>query len=114
MKIVDYIYVFVCNSERIIMGIEQIMMVEIQGLSKTIKEYSNDNYIISYADQLLTIKYPDDKMKFSLLVNRIYDWYKEEIAKIKSSEYVLAKASHIKSYQIITELRELLDENQVF
>lgn len=91
------------------MNIEQIMMVEIEGLSQTIKQYSNDNYIISYANQLSSIKYPDDSVKFSLLVNRLYEWYVKEIDKIKKSEYILAKDSHFKSFKIISELKSILE-----
>ena len=60
------------------MELQKIMMVKIEGLRQTIKQYSNDNYIMSYANQLTSIEYPKDKIKFSFLVERLFEWRSEE------------------------------------
>ncbi len=93
------------------MEIEKILMVEIEGLSQTIKQYSNDNYIVSYANQLTNIEYPKDKIKFSLLVERLFEWYCNEIEKIKKSEFTLSKDAHYKSLSILKELNTILRES---
>ncbi len=67
------------------MELQKIMMVKIEGLRQTIKQYSNDNYIMSYANQLTSIEYPKDKIKFSFLVERLFEWCCDEIENIKKA-----------------------------
>ncbi|MFK5883475.1 MAG: hypothetical protein QM489_03940 [Candidatus Izemoplasma sp.] len=86
------------------MSVEEIVLLELDGLKKTICDYTTDNYINSYADQLTKLHYPEDKRKFNLLVERIYNWYEEIMPQIEADEYVHNKAAHIKSYKIICEL----------
>lgn len=95
------------------MSIENIISLELEGLSKTIKEYSTDNYIISYANQLISVDYPKETVKFSLLVNKLLDWYSEEIEKIRNSEYTLSKDAHYKSFSLLKELKILLENEEL-
>ena len=88
------------------MSVEEIMLLELDGLKKTICDYTTDNYINSYADQLAKLHYPEDEKKFNLLVKRIYSWYKEIMPEIEADEYVHNKAEHIKSYKIMCDLLE--------
>lgn len=53
------------------MSIEEIILVELEGIAKTIFEYTSDNYIRSYAKQLEKINYPDEKLKLVLLSKRL-------------------------------------------
>lgn len=96
------------------MEINNIFTIEVEGMCKTIIHYTNDEYVKSYAHQLMGLKFPKDTGKIKLLVDRLYDWYSLEIDRIKESEYILNKHSHIKSYQLIEDAKIQLDrENGV-
>ena len=68
------------------MRLNNIISIELEGLSKTIIQYTNNTYIRSYANQLANIEKPVDYEKFELLVDRLYDWYLFEIERIKKLE----------------------------
>ncbi len=91
------------------MNIEEIITIEFEGLSQTIMQYSNDNFIKSYAKKLLSIEFPRDKDLLIKLVDYLITWYTGKIEEIKSSEYVVSKESHSKSYEILLELKEKLN-----
>ena len=90
------------------MTIEEIIAIEFEGLSQTIIQYSNDNFIRSYAKKLLSIEFPKDKNLLMKLVNNLIVWYKGQIEDIKLSDFVISKDSHIKSYNILLNMELLL------
>ena len=90
------------------MKIEEIMNVELEGITKTIHEYTTDNYIRSYSKQLEKILYPVEKEKLRLIVKRLCDWYKDNIDVILKREFILNKESHKKSYNLLLELSNSL------
>lgn len=92
------------------MSLEQIIQVELIALSKTIREYTTDNYIQSYAEQISRINYPEDKEKFYILVMKLLHWYNSEIKVIKSDKYIYEKKSHIKSYELLLQLKQKLEK----
>jgi len=95
------------------MSLEQIIQVELLALSKTIREYTTDNYIRSYAEQIESINYPEDKEKFQILVRKLLEWYNTEIKVIKSDEYIYGKNSHFKSYELLLQLNRKLESENV-
>jgi len=92
--------------------IEEIVLLELGALSKTIKEYSTDNYIVSYAEQLRVIKYPEEKEKMIILVTRLRNWYDQEIETIKIGQYIHSKEAHLQSYKLLQNLEKLLSSNK--
>lgn len=90
------------------MNIENIMAIEVEALSKTISRYTNNTYIRSYAEQLTSIDYPKDSDKLKLLSDRLIEWYDSEITRIRESEYVVDKESHLKSYELLLNIQEML------
>jgi len=90
------------------MSVEEIVRFELKALSKTVKEYTTDNYIASYAEQLATINYPEEKDNLILLIDRLLEWYELEMKEIQKSDYVRSKESHKKSYKLLKELKDLL------
>lgn len=90
------------------MNIEEIITIEFEGLSQTIMQYSNDNFIKSYAKKLLNIEFPKDEEILIKLVDNLFNWYTSKIEEIKSSDFVVSKESHIKSYKILFDLKNLL------
>ena len=90
------------------MKTEEIVNIELEGITKTIHEYTTDNYIRSYSKQLERISYPAEKDKLRMIVKRLCEWYKENIDVILSGEYILNKESHKKSYNLLLILSESL------
>lgn len=90
------------------MNIEQIVSVDFPALSRTVMEYATDNYISSYAEQLKTIKYPQESSKLIILVDRLVDWYSKEIEVIKKSEYIHSKKAHERSFELLLCLKDEL------
>lgn len=57
------------------MSTKKMIRIEMEGLCETIIQYSNDNFIISYAKQLRNTSYQEDKEIFLILIERLYQWY---------------------------------------
>jgi len=93
------------------MTIEEIITIEFEGLSQTIMQYSNDNFIKSYAKKLLSIEFPKDRNLLIKLVDYLTTWYSSKIEEIKSSDFVVAKEAHLKCYKILMDLKEQLYNN---
>ena len=83
------------------MDIEKEMIIELEGLSQTILQHTNSNYIKSYAKMLLRLDYISDFDTVKLLVEKLYKWYDNEITIIKSSEFIMNKDNHLKSYELL-------------
>ncbi|MBN2605273.1 MAG: hypothetical protein JXR62_05530 [Bacilli bacterium] len=88
--------------------LKDIVLLELDGLSKTICEYTTDNYITSYAKQLSLIIYPKDKEKLIILVDKLFNWYAKEIKIIKKSEYIYNLEAHLKSYELLKTMKAQL------
>lgn len=89
------------------MKIEELLYLELEGLTKTINEYTRDNFIISYSSKLCELKFPEDKIKMNILSCKLLAWYKENIDDITSNQYLPNIDSHIKSIKILEELYKL-------
>ncbi|MBU1020618.1 MAG: hypothetical protein KJ847_05335 [Firmicutes bacterium] len=92
----------------IIIRIEEIMQFEIKAVSKTILEYTTDNFVTSYAEQIVTLKYPDQKHDLVQLIDRLLEWYEVEMKEIQKSDYVRSKESHQKSYSLLLDMKRIL------
>ena len=88
------------------MSIEEIFMLEIDGLTKTICDYTTDNYITSYAIMLGKSTYPSDKKKINLILQRLQVWYEDSIHEIRNNKYIHNLNAHEKSYSLIKILLE--------
>lgn len=88
--------------------IDEIIQFDLPAIAKTIKEYSTDNFIQSYADQLLQIRYPSETQRMYVLVGRLLAWYDEVIDAIRKDPYVHAKEAHAKSHRLLKKLFELI------
>lgn len=89
-------------------AIDEIVQFDLPAISKTIKEYSTDNFILSYADQLLEIRYPGETQRMYVLVGRLLSWYDKAIEEIRKDKYVHAKEAHLKSHELLKRLFHLL------
>ena len=89
--------------------INELIYIELDGVSKTIMEYSTDQFITSYAQKLCMEEYRNNPTYLKYLVIRLKEWYANTIEEINRSQYVLHKHLHKKSFNIIVELSELLE-----
>ena len=89
------------------MNIEDIMLLEIEGITNTIKDYTRDNFVISYAKRLKDLSYPDDKSLINKLSIKLLEWYKDEIKDIKLNQFVSNINEHYKSIKILEEINKL-------
>ncbi|AUD65608.1 hypothetical protein BK011_07840 [Tenericutes bacterium MZ-XQ] len=92
------------------MTVNQIIKIEFPALSKTIKEYSSNNFIRSYAEQIALVKYPEEKVVLETLLRKLVDWYEKEIEVIIRSEYVRSKEEHIFCFSLLKQVIVLMDE----
>jgi len=92
------------------MSIKDILELEGDALAKTIMDYSTDNYIRNYALKLTQLHYPEQKEQILIVVTRLLDWYRVEIETIKSQQYVHNKEAHIKSYEILENLTQTINQ----
>lgn len=88
---------------------QDLFSLEIEGLSKTIREYSTENFINSYSEQIINLELPKDKEKIVFILDNFLDWYEKHINEIQSSHFITNKHEHTKSLQILRELKNLLD-----
>ena len=81
-----------------------------EAMAKTIRDYTNNNYIISYCNKFKGLTYPGDEGLIKLLVPRLLSWYDEgHIDNIIASEYVLCKQAHIQTYENLKAFIEELE-----
>ena len=89
------------------MDIEDIMILEIEGITSTIKDYTRNNFVLSYARKLENLSYPDDKSLINKVTTKLLEWYKDEIKEIKANQFVGNIDEHYKSINILEELSRL-------
>ncbi len=89
--------------------VEEILFLELEGLSKTIGDVTRDNYILSYARKLGDQEFPKDLKIIHILCERLYEWYEKEIDDILANEYIPNTNSHLKSMRILKEIIKLTE-----
>lgn len=92
------------------MKLNEITLLELEGISKSIYEYTTDYYIRSYCKKLTGISYPRDERVLFLLVVRLCDWYEVNIDNILKGEYILNKKGHLKGYDLLLQMKNQLQE----
>ncbi len=83
------------------MDLKEIFLLEIEGISKTICDYTTDNFITSYARKLEGLHYPDDRDQIQLISYRLKDWYDIHLPELKSNKFIHNMEAHLKSYELI-------------
>jgi len=86
--------------------------IEFEGISNTIKAYTNDHFIIGYLNGLENaLKNNDDNIIF-LTLSRIINWYDEVIDEIQKSEFVFNKDQHLYAKKLIQEFYSIFETKQ--
>ena len=93
------------------MNIEDIINIELDGITKTICDYTQGNFIISYTNKIKLLTYPDDKRVFHLIVSELIKWYKTNIKEIMDSNYIVNKDEHQKSYMLLKKMNQILENS---
>ena len=84
--------------------------VEKHAMSRTIRDYTTDNFISSYAEQLNACNYPDDKTIILILMDKLHEWYESGIDRIKKGEYIHSKESHYRTFELIKYYQEVMSK----
>ena len=82
------------------------IQIEKEGICNTIMQYTNNQFILSYSNQLKSISIVEDHEIFMELVQNLFRWYESVIGEIIDSEYTIDKDSHIKSMNLLNEFLE--------
>lgn len=93
------------------MNLPDFFYLEVEGLSETIRSYTVENYIKSYSKQLLDLNILHDRDRIEVIVDRLIKWYETKLELINQSRFVPNKEEHIKSYNVLVELKEKLNSN---
>ncbi len=87
------------------MDIEKTYEIEKTGMFRTVLETNPDQYIKSYANQLLNYSFPEDEKYIRILLPRILRYYDEgKLHDILQSEYSIHKEAHKKTRDLLYEL----------
>lgn len=86
------------------MELRELFLIEIDGITKTIKDYTTDNFVISYADKLQQLNYPKDNEQIGLICTRLKDWYDKNYKEITTNQFIHNLEAHMKSYDLIKQI----------
>lgn len=76
-------------------------LIEVEGIEGTILNYTDDEFVKSYARQIRKFAVIKDVLMVIELSNRILDWYRTEIILIKSNIFVHNQQAHIKVIELL-------------
>ena len=85
-----------------------MLLLEVEGLYRTIQDYTTEKYIISYAEKLRLLQVPQDIKLIRIIVKRLLEWYESEISTIEKSHYIVNKKDHHKSIDILKKIQNEL------
>lgn len=93
------------------MRINDILMIERNGIINTINEYTREHFITNYTTLFHEYTYPKEKNEIMQVTERLLEWYDNNIDDIRTNEFVRNKHEHEKSIHLLTELHSLLIED---
>jgi len=86
-----------------IMTALQELSIEYDGMLGTIKQYSCDPYVISYLNKLKDAIVNEDFCMIKIMINKLNEWYEENIIAIEENRWVINVDSHRKTQRLIKE-----------
>ncbi len=81
----------------------QELAIEYDGMLGTIKQYSCDPYVISYLNKLKSAIQAEDFEMIKIMINKLNEWYEENIIAIEENRWVINLDSHRKTQRLIKE-----------
>lgn len=81
----------------------QELEIEYDGMLGTIKQYSCDPYVISYLNKLKSAIQAEDFEMIKIMINKLDEWYEENIVDIEENRWVINLDSHHKTQRLLKE-----------
>jgi len=85
----------------IIMTALQELAIEYDGMLGTIQQYSCDPYVISYLNKLKSAIQAEDFEMIKIMINKLNEWYEENIVAIEENRWVINVDSHHKTQRLL-------------
>lgn len=92
------------------MTLQEIVRIEIPGMVETINEYTMEHYIRNYTTLLSSFHQSDDTENMLYVIERLIEWYEDNLNDIEHNKYIYNKHEHRKSYALLMELQTLLEQ----
>jgi hypothetical protein len=80
-------------------------IIELGGIIGTIQTYTRNPFMTGYTKALKKAVRENDLETTIIALDKVIDWYDNEIEKINNDEYVFNKEMHVKAYTILHEFR---------
>ncbi|MDD5293824.1 MAG: hypothetical protein PHW40_05890 [Candidatus Izemoplasmatales bacterium] len=86
----------------------QEFIVELGGIIGTIHTYTRNPFMVGYTRELKKAIRQNDTDTTKIVLDKVINWYNDEIDKIENDEYIFNKNMHKKAYDILLEYRQSL------
>ena len=83
-------------------------MIELNGIIGTIHTYTRNPFMMGYTKELKKAVENNDYEMIQIVLDKVIDWYNQEIEKIIHDDFVINKSYHEKAYSILREYRAAL------
>ncbi len=87
---------------------KQTFMIELDGIIGTIHTYSRNPFMLGYTKELRKAVDANDEATLTIVLDKLIDWYNQEISSIKNDDYIFNKHMHEKAYHILKNYRHSL------
>lgn len=81
----------------------QELEIEYEGMLGTIRQYSCDPYVLSYLDRLKQAIQDEQIDMIRILIDKLDQWYEENIFDIETNRWVINVDSHHKTQRLLKE-----------
>ena len=85
------------------MNVIQELEMEYDGMLGTIQQYSCDPYVISYLNKLKSAIQAENFTMIGIMINKLDEWYEENINAIEENRWVINVDSHHKTHRLLKE-----------
>jgi hypothetical protein len=92
------------------MTIQEIVTIELPAVVQTINEYTMEHYVRHYTNLLMSYRSHEQKQDMLPIINRLIEWYGDNMSEIEHNKYIYNKHEHKKSFELLIELQELIKE----
>jgi Mg2+ and Co2+ transporter CorA len=86
----------------------QEFIIELGGIIGTIHTYTRNPFMVGYTRELKRAIRQNDTLMTKIILDKVIDWYDEEIENISNDQYIFNKSMHQKAYNILLEYRQSL------
>lgn len=83
-------------------------ILELNGIIGTIRTYTRNPFMMGYTEALKDSVECNDYEMMQIVLDKVIDWYNDEIEKIANDDFVINKSNHEKAYGILRAYRAQL------